>query len=69
MLLKVFNPSSSLWEGGGDGKYAPSLNFKYNPFFILRNRPLSLKVFNPSSSLCHLSLFHPVLCHCFKVKD
>ena len=33
MSLKVFNPSSSLWEGGGgDGKYAPSLNFKYNHF-------------------------------------
>ena len=26
-----------------------------------------LKVFNPSSSLCHLSLFHLVLSHCFKV--
>ena len=36
MSLKVFNPSSSLWEagggGGGGGKYAPSLNFKYNHF-------------------------------------
>ena len=67
MSLKVFNPNSSLWEGGG-WYVSPSLNFKYNHSAFWEVGHVA-KGFNPSSLLCHLSSFHLVLCHCFKAKD